>query len=94
MGTKITATREQVFRLQAASEDDTIFLICNVLFGGQPDANRVLDRSWLQPGAVFIMSVLEVLANHQLLLHCVQGFFDVYQIVHTVFLQNHQLLLW
>ena len=53
MGTKITATRERVFCLQAASEDDTIFLICNVLFGGQPDANRVLSRSWLQPGAVF-----------------------------------------
>lgn len=53
MGTKITATRERVFRLQAASEDDTIFLICNVLFGGRPDANRVLSRSWLQPGAVF-----------------------------------------
>ena len=53
MGTKITATRERVFLLQTASEDDTIFLIRNVLFGGRPDANRVLGRSWLQPGAVF-----------------------------------------
>ena len=32
MGTKITATRERVFLLQTASEDDTIFLIRNVLF--------------------------------------------------------------